>query len=148
MCFSFSPFFFFSPCHRSYSEHFLFFTCFSVSCHIPRQTGFVSHFLGFFHFSHHIIVSTVNIFYPDFLCFSSYFRSYSVHFSFSTFFSFFSISAPTVCVSHFQPFSVSLPYYRSYSVHLSFSTFFSILAIFRVLQCEFLIFHVFSFLLP
>ena len=64
----------------------------------------------------------------------------------------------TVCVSHFMCFPVSspysrsyivhvfecfLPYSRSYSVCVSFSTIFSFLFIIQVLQCVFLIFHVF-----
>jgi len=56
------------------------------------------------------------------------------------------IPGPTVCAFHFPCFSVVfffffLPYSRSYSVRFSFSTFFSSLAIFQVLCCAFLIFH-------
>jgi hypothetical protein len=134
----------FSPYSRSYSVHFSYSMSFSVSCHIPGPTVFVYHS-------------------PHFSVFSPYSSSYNVHFSFSTFsvfvaifqvlqcvcfiFHFFQFSrhipAPTVCISHFPCLSVS-PYYRSYNVCVSFSTFFSFLAIFHVLQCAFLIFHVFS----
>ena len=54
------------------------------------------------------------------------------------------IPDPTMCVSNFPRFSFTLPYSRSYNVHFSFS----FLDIFHVLQCVFLIFHVFLFPLP
>ena len=81
-----------------------------------------------------------------FSAFSPKSRSYSVHFSFFTFFIVSCrISRPTVCVSHFPHFSVFSPYSRSYSVHLSFSPFSVFLAIFHVRQCMYLILLVFLF---
>jgi len=80
-----------------------------------------------------------------FQCFLPYFMSYHVIFliffvcQFSR-----HIPGPTVCDSHFPPFPIFSPQSRSYSVCFSFSTFFSFLAIFQVLLCTFLIFHVFS----
>jgi len=94
-----------------------------------------------------------------------------VYFSFFTFFSVSShILGPTVCVSHFERFSLFLaifqvlpseflifllckcfffsPYSRSYSVCVPFSTFFCFLAIIQVLHCVFLIFHIFECFLP
>ena len=50
---------------------------------------------------------------------------------------------PTVCVSHVPRCSVFLPYSRSNIVCVSFSMLFSFLAILQVLQCTFIIFHVF-----
>jgi hypothetical protein len=49
--FSFSKVFNFFAISRSYSVHFSFSTIFSISCHIPRQTMFVSHFSLFLVFS-------------------------------------------------------------------------------------------------
>ena len=96
-----------------------------------------------------------------------------MYFSFFTFFSVSShILGPTVCVSHFERFSLFLaifqvlpseflifllcqcfffffsPYSRSYSVCVPFSTFFSFLAIIQVLHCVFVIFHIFECFLP
>ena len=91
-----------------------------------------------------------------------------MYFSFFTFFSVSShILGPTVCVSHFERFSLFLaifqvlpseflifllckcfffsPYSRSYSVFDSFFMFLSFLPIIQVLQCVCLIFHVFQF---
>ena len=85
--------------------------------------------------------------------------------NFPPFFSFpHHISCPKGCISHFPWFSVFSPNSRSYSVHFSFSTFFSVsrhnagptvyfshfsrfsvlLAIFHIIQCAFLIFHLFT----
>ena len=108
--------------------------------------------------------------FSTFSVFSPLSRSYSVNFSFSTFFiishnipvptmciSHFSrfsvfffchISSPTLCLSHFPRFSVSSPYYRSYSVCVSFFKLFSFLSIFQVLQYEFLDFHILQFFSP
>jgi hypothetical protein len=97
-------------------------------------------------------------------CFSPYSRSYSVCFSFYTFFSISRhISCPTMLVSHFPSLSVFLQYDRSYRVYfsffmffrvprfipghtvfVSFSTFGSFLTIFQVLKWACLIFYVFS----
>ena len=57
-------------------------------------------------------------------------------------------SMTTVCISHFPPFQCFLSYSRSYSVCVSFSTFFSFLAILHVLQCAFLIIHIFECFSP
>ena len=146
--FSFSMIFSFLVIFPVLECAFLIFHFFSVSCHNPGQTMFVSHFSRF------------SVFFP-----LSW--SYSVFFSY--FFKVFSvshcISHPTVCVSHFPRYSVFLPYSRSYIVHLKFSTFFSVsfhipfhavfvshfpcfsvfLAIIHVLQCVFLSFHDFQY---
>ena len=75
--------------------------------------------------------------------------SYSVCFSFCTFFSVSShISYPTIWVSHFPHLSVFSPYSRSYRVCVSFYTFFRFLTIFQVLQCSFLICYVFQCFSP
>ena len=80
--------------------------------------------------------------YYFFQCFLPYFRSYCVHLSFSTFFTFFflpyslirqcgliiflvflfsrHILGPTVCIFHFSHFQYFLPYPRSKSAHFSF----------------------------
>ena len=69
---------------------FSFSTFLSVSCNIPDQKVFVSHF-------------------PHFSVFSPYSMSYSVHFLFSSFLSVSRhIPDPTVCISHFPLFSVFL----------------------------------------
>ena len=65
--------------------------------------------------------------FPWFSVFSPYSRSYSVHFSLSTFLSVsLHIFGPTVCISHFLCFEYFLPYPSSYSVHFTFFTFFSV----------------------
>ena len=165
-CFFFNIFSFFSPYSRSYSVHFSFSNLFSVSSHIPGPTVCISTFSVFltifqvlqcvflivrdFLFSRHTPGSTVCIFilqvfhyflpytnskcfcliFQVFKLFSPYSRTYSMHFSFSTLFSVpCHISHPTVCFSHF-PFI------------------FSFFAILQLLQCAFLIFHVFQCLLP
>ena len=166
----FSPFSGFLPYSKSYSVHFSYSTFVSVSCHLPGNTLFVTHFssiLGFlatfkvekcafsifhvfFQFPRHITCPKVCII--IFQCFLPYFRSYCVHLSFSTFFTFFlpyslirqcgliiflvflfsrHILGPTVCIFHFSRFKCFWPYSRSYSVCVSFSTLFNFLAIFR-----------------
>ena len=90
---------------------FPFCTFYSVSRHIPGPRVCVLHFIRF------------SVFAPQS-------RSFSVCFSFCTFFKCFS------------------PYSRSYSVCVSFFTFFGFLAIILVLQCAFLIFHVFHCFSP
>jgi hypothetical protein len=146
-CFSFWSVFL--PYSRSYSVQFSFLTFFSVSCLIPGHTMFLSHF-------------------PRYSVFSSQPWSYSVHFSFFTFF-LMSVALFQVlqCVflicqvfqfSHritdstmifsFSSFVSFLTYSRSYSVCFSFSTFFNFLAIFQVLLCIFIIFHVFQYYSP
>ena len=53
------------------------------------------------------------------------------------------IPGPSVGISHFSRFLVISSFFKSRSGCLSFSRIFSFLAIFHVLQCAFLIFHVF-----
>ena len=122
---------------------FLIFHVFQFFRHISSPTVlFFPSFPGFFtifqvllvHFSSfvfqfylHIPGPTVCIFhFPRFSVFLAIFQTYSLSFSFSTFFQ---------CL---------LQYSRSYSVLFSFSKFFSFLAIFQVQECAFLIFHVFQ----
>ena len=113
--------------------------------------------------SRHKPCSRVFVF-PPFSIFPPYFTSYSVCFSFSKIVISRHIPGPTVCISHFPPFSVFLatmpvlhcvflifhvfqcflPYFTSYSVCFSFSMIFSTLAIFQVLPCVFRIFHLFQ----
>ena len=105
--------------------------------------------------------------FPRFSFFSWYSRSYTVYFSFSTLMSgsrhipgqtvfvyhfpfFFQVSRHILCPSRwfslFLSWSVFLPYFRSYSVKIShFSHISMFLAIFYVLPCVCLIFHVFQF---
>ena len=95
-----------------------------------------------------------------FLILSPYSRSYSVHFLFSTLFSFSRhIPGLTVCISFYTLYSFfgifqvlrseeHTSYFRSYSVCVPFYTFFSFFAIFHVLQCAFLIFQVFQCFSP
>ena len=122
----------------------------SVSCHIPDQTGFVSHF-------------------SRFSVFMSFFMSYNVNFSFSTFFSslaiiqvycvyfsffmFFSVSSSivgcTVFVSHFARFSVIFTIFQALPCEfLIFLLCQVLLDIFQVLQCLCSIFHFFQWFLP
>ncbi len=112
VCISHFPWFsVFSPYSRSYSVHFLFFTFFfdfvifqavkwmflifhdfQFSCHIPCATVDISKLSNFFSFRRHISPLKVCMFhFPWFSVFSPYSRSYSVHFSFFTFFSDFVI---------------------------------------------------------
>ena len=141
----FHPFQFFSPYSRSYSLYLIL--------HILQ-------FFGIFQ-----VLQCSFLIFQVFQCFSPYFMSNNLCFSFSMIFSFLAIvqvlqcafpfstflsvsrhiPGQTVFVSHFPRFSVFSPYSRSNSVFVSFFTFFSFLAIFHVLECEFLIFHVFQF---
>ena len=145
MFFSFCTFF---PCFSPYSRFlpckFLIFLICQFSRHIPGPTVCISHF-------------------PRFWLFLASFTSYSLCFTFSTFFSVSGhIPGPTLCISHFFSFSsfiailqvlqsgflvfhvfeCSSPYSRSNSVCVSFFTFLSFLAIY--LQCAFQIFTLFS----
>ena len=88
----------------------------------------------------------ISHFFTFFQCFSPYFTSYSVCFSFSMIFSFFLHNpGPTVCFSHFALFfRVSHHIPGSYHVSFSFFSFVSFLDIFQVLQCAFHIFHGFG----
>ena len=105
--------------------------------------------------------------FPQFSFFSSYSRSYSVHFSFSPFLSVsLQFSLNSVCVSfstffsylaisqvlqwvflNLHLFQYFLPNSRTYSVRVSFSTFFSFFAKFHFLQWVFLNLHIFQCLL-
>ena len=117
----FHPFQCFSLYFMSNSVCVSFFTLFSF-----LVSGFFS-FFTFLNVSRHIPGPTVCAFhFPNFSVYSSYSRSYRVHFSFSTL------------------FNVFLPYSRSNNVCVSFFTFFIFLAVFQVLQCAFLIFHLFQ----
>jgi hypothetical protein len=96
---------------------FLLFTFFSFLAIFQalQNTFLILHDFQWFFFFCHILGFTVCIshFLP-FSVFSPYSRSYSVHFSFSTFFSVFCHNpGPTMCVSHFPWFSVFSPYSRS-----------------------------------
>ena len=115
---------------------------FNTSCHVPCYTLFVSHF-------------------SPFSGFLPYSKSYSVHFSYSTFVS-VSCHLPsnTVFVTHFSSildflatFQVEKCAFRIFHVFflsflgpkvciINFSVF---LAIFQVLLCAFVIFHIFHF---
>ena len=146
---------------------------FQFSCHTPGPTVRIFHFP---HFSVFLAIFQVKqwfcLIFHFFSVFSPYFRSYRVHFSFSTFFSVpRHISILTVYVFLFSMilsflallqvlkcaflifhvFGSFLPYSRSYSVFLSFSTLFSFHAIFHI-SCHipgaFLIFLVFQYFSP
>jgi len=144
---------------------------FSVSCHIPGPTVYISHFprfsLFFFsyipgpivYFSHFLMFfSFLAIFqvlawaflnFHVFQCFSPYSRSYSVCFSFSIFFNFLAIiQVLQFSFFIFHVFQCFSPYSISYSVPFSFFRFLNFLAIFQVLQCAFLIFYIFQCFLP
>ena len=71
---------------RSYSVNYSFFTFFSVSRHIPPHRVFVSHF-PVFGFSRHNPGPKLFLIFIVFHCFSPYSMSYSVCFTFCTFFS-------------------------------------------------------------
>ena len=142
---------------------------FSVSCHIPGHTVFVSHFPRFSFFSpksrsysvyfSYFTFFILSLHIPSHTVFASHFprfsvflpqsSSYSVYFSYLKFFTVsylpYSMSYSVILISHaFQCFS---PYFLYYYVSFSFSSFFSFLALFQVLQsvsvC--LILHVFPF---
>ena len=124
MCISFSTFFNILAKFQSYSVHFSFLTFFTVSCHIPDPTVWVSHF-------------------PHFSVFSPYAKYYSV---LLYFFFMFSRHIPScrVCFSHFAHFSVFLAIFQVLPLSFSFSSFVSFLAIIQILQCAFLIFMFFT----
>ena len=111
-----------------------------MSYHVSFSfSSFVS-FLALFQ-----VLQCVCLIYHVFSVFSPYSRTYGVHYSFLTFFSVFHhIPDQTVFVSHFPCWSVFSPYSRFFCVHFLFFTFFKFLAIFLVIQCLSLIFHVFS----
>ena len=90
---------------------YLIFHVFQFSCHILGPWLCISHFPPFL-----VFLAILKALPCEFLIFfrfpglSPYSRSYSVHFSFSTFFSFTRhITGPIVCVFHFPRFSFFLP---------------------------------------
>jgi hypothetical protein len=111
------------------------------------------------------VLKCASLLFHVFECLSLYSMSNSVCVSFSKFFSFHAIfqvlhclclifhifqfsrhiSGPTVSISHFSFFSCFSTYSRSYQVSFSFSYSHIFLAIFHVLQCLCLIFHIFQF---
>ena len=143
--------------------------------HFPRNSVFllflgskvsVTYFLGIFSFlALFQVLQCAFLFFYFFHCFLPYSRSYIVCVSFYTFFSSLSIvqvlqcvflifhlftlsrhiPCPTVCVSNFSRLPVFSQNYNFYSEHFSLFMFFSFLAIFYVLQCVCLLFHVFQF---
>ena len=139
---------FFSSYSRSDSDCVSFFT-FQVSHYNPGPTVYISHFSPF------------SVYMP-------YSMSYHVSISFSLLVSFLAIIQLLQCiclifhvftvsrhilgskvsVSHFPSLLVFSPYSSSDSVCFSFFTFFKVLAIIPVLQCTFLIFHLFQCVLP
>ena len=99
---------------------------FQLSCHILGPTVCIYHFSCFSIFRvTFLYLKSVILIFCDF--------QFSCH-----------IPGPTVCNSHFSRFSVIWSFFNSSSVCFSFSMIFSFLAIFQVLQCAFLIFHVFQ----
>ena len=105
----------------------LFLVC-EISCHNPGPTVHISHFS----------------------CFSLFLDIFQVIQWVCLIFQIFEfshrISVPTMWFSHFC-LSIFSPYSWSYSMCVSFSTFFTFLALYQVLKCTFLIFHVFLCLL-
>jgi hypothetical protein len=142
--FHFPPFAVFLPIFQVLLCAFLIFHLFSVSRLIPASTMCVSHFPPFSEvFFFCIILGTTmcisHFHFPH--CFSPYFQSYSVCFSFSFFFQLSHLfPGSTVYISHFPCFGVFLPifqvkhclclifhvspYSSSYSVHFHFSRFY------------------------
>ena len=121
---------------------------FQLSCHIPGATVCIYHFSSFsiFLVIFHYLKSVILIF-RDFQYFSPYSRSYSVHFSFFTFFSdfvIFQVVKWMFLIFHDFQFSCHIPCPRVDISHFpAFSVF---LAIFHILKCVFLIFHIFTYL--
>ena len=110
--------------------HFSFFTFFS-DLNIFQVLHCAFLIFNFLKFTCHIPDHTE--FVSHFPCFSAllpYSRSYNDYFSYFTFFQCFS------------------SYFESYSVCFTFSMILSFLAIFKVLQCTFFIFHVFQYFSP
>ena len=129
VCVSFCTFFSFFSITQILLVYLSFLNFFTISCHIPGS-------------------KCVFLILHNFQCFSPYFMSYHVIFSFSMFFSFLAllllvllwtflifhifqcfsrhIPGPTVWVSHFPFWSVFLPYSRSYRVYFSFFTVFNV----------------------
>ena len=133
----FSRFWLFLAIFHVLQSVFLMFNIFPFSCHFSGPKVCISYFppssvfLTIFQ-----VIQCLCLIFQVFPCFSPYSRSYCVFFSFSMifrvffffFFFFFHFSChipvPTMCISHFPPFSVFL-------------------TIFQVIQCLCLIFHVY-----
>jgi len=118
-----------------------------VSCHIPCHRVFVSHFTRFSD-SRHNSGPTVCIshFFLRFSLFLPYFMSYTVCFSFCSFFSVSRhIPGTTMWVSQFFVSQFSLHIHISTVCISHFSCFSVFLDIFQVMQCLCFIFHVFLF---
>ena len=120
--------------------------------HFPWFTVFlptvdISKFSTFFRFPRHISRPKVCIcHFPWFSVFSPYSRSYSVHFSFFTFFSDFKIfKLSSGCYSFSMIFSFLALFHVLQWTFLNFQPFSVFLAIFHVLKCVFLIFRDFQF---
>jgi hypothetical protein len=157
------------PCFSVFLDIFQFLTCeflifvFQYSRHMSCPTVYLYHFSRFSVFLaiFQFLLCWDSLF-PQLSVFSPYPRTYSVCFTFSTFFSVSRhIPCPNVYVSHFPGFITFLdifqvlectfiffhvfqcfsPYSSSYHVNFSFS-FVSILPIYHVLQCTFIIFLV------
>ena len=121
------------------------------SCHNPGPTMYNSNFSLFFAIFQ--VIQCVSLIFNFFQFCRHFSRSYSVHFSYSTFFRFLAIfqvlecpfltlhffhcfsqfPAPTVCVSPVPRFSVFSPYSRCSIVCVSFYMIFRFLSIFQVL---------------
>jgi hypothetical protein len=105
---------------------FLCFSQFRAIYQLIQCLCIIFHVFQFFFFIFQVLQFAFHTF-PRFSFFLPYSSSYSVHFSFSTFFSIFChILGPRACISHFPGFSVFL-------------------TIFQVTQCLCLIFHFFQF---
>jgi hypothetical protein len=92
--------------------------------------------------------NSVCVSFSTFFSFLAIVQVYCMYFSFSTFFNVSShILGPTVCVSHFERFSLFLAIFQvlpsEFLIFLLCQFFF--FAIFPVLQCLCLIFHFFQF---
>jgi len=140
-------------------EFFIFNVCL-FSSHIRGPTVCVT-FSTFFSFLTNQILPCVFLIFHLCQCFSPYSMSYHVSFCFSFLVSFLAIFQVVQCaIFIFDVFQCFLPYSRTYSVSVSFSTLFSFSsqswsshfscfllspALFQVLQCVFLISHVFQF---
>ena len=93
MCFSISIFFFtFLTIFQVLQCHFSFSTFLSFSRHITGQKVFVESFLAIIH-----VLKSVFLIFHVFQCFSPYFTSYSVCFSFSMMFTFLAILQVLPC---------------------------------------------------
>ena len=104
-----------------YISHF---SCFSEIFALFKSIKCLCLIFHFFQFCHHFPVQQcVFLIFHVFHCFSPYCRPYNICVSFSTLFS-------------------------SYTMYFSYFKFSLLLATFQVLECVFLIFHVFDFFLP